>query len=159
MYWFSVLAGRISNRHVESAGAGHQHSSRYTSQWQPLSMNALMEYKEHLDTEGVGEYHQGRPKMWKSEVETQHVEVWSELILWMQQFPQGLSLNLCCNLLLDMISSMMMTWELSSFCLAKVFHWFFKMLPREKRITEKCKLCLKFWSDYILHDVIQFRNI
>lgn len=41
--------------------------SRYQSSWQPLSMHALMEYKEHVATEGGGEFHQGRPRMWKTE--------------------------------------------------------------------------------------------
>ncbi|KAL4226165.1 hypothetical protein ACF0H5_014152 [Mactra antiquata] len=36
----------------------------YTTQWQPLSMNALVEYKKQVSTVGEGEFHLGRTKMW-----------------------------------------------------------------------------------------------
>lgn len=34
------------------------------SKWEPLSMNALIEYKEQLLADGFGEFQQGRSKMW-----------------------------------------------------------------------------------------------
>ncbi|XP_046572049.1 uncharacterized protein LOC124280200 [Haliotis rubra] len=37
---------------------------RFTSDWQPLSMNALVEYKKEMATEGDGEFQHGRMKMW-----------------------------------------------------------------------------------------------
>ncbi|KAL5014786.1 hypothetical protein ScPMuIL_009056 [Solemya velum] len=36
---------------------------QYTSQWQPLSMNALTEYKTNVDAPGEGDFGLGRPKM------------------------------------------------------------------------------------------------
>ncbi|KAK3102844.1 hypothetical protein FSP39_014374 [Pinctada imbricata] len=40
----------------------------YTSRWEPLSMNALIEYKKKKEVEGEGEFNQGRPKMWTTEI-------------------------------------------------------------------------------------------
>ncbi|GFR95494.1 hypothetical protein ElyMa_006274600 [Elysia marginata] len=40
--------------------------SAYESRWQPLSMQALIEYKEQLGAEGAGEFSQGRPPMWRT---------------------------------------------------------------------------------------------
>ncbi|KAK7499466.1 hypothetical protein BaRGS_00009118 [Batillaria attramentaria] len=37
---------------------------RFQSEWQPLSMNALVEYKKQLDTVGEGDFEHGRMKMW-----------------------------------------------------------------------------------------------
>lgn len=36
---------------------------QYTSQWQPLSMNALTEYKTNVDAPGEGDFGLGRQKM------------------------------------------------------------------------------------------------
>jgi len=38
--------------------------SKFTSDWQPLSMHALVEYKKQVDTVGDGEFNLGRTKMW-----------------------------------------------------------------------------------------------
>ncbi|KAL3852303.1 hypothetical protein ACJMK2_015962 [Sinanodonta woodiana] len=40
--------------------------NNYVSGWEPLSMKALMEYKQKLDTIGVGEFNMGRTKMWST---------------------------------------------------------------------------------------------
>ncbi|KAK3589484.1 hypothetical protein CHS0354_030606 [Potamilus streckersoni] len=40
--------------------------NNYVSGWEPLSMKALMEYKQKLDTVGVGEFNMGRTKMWST---------------------------------------------------------------------------------------------
>lgn len=37
---------------------------RYRSDWQPLSMTALVEYKKQLETMGEGDFEHGRMKMW-----------------------------------------------------------------------------------------------
>ena len=37
---------------------------RYRSDWQPLSLTALVEYKRQVDTEGEGDFEHGRMKMW-----------------------------------------------------------------------------------------------
>ena len=41
-----------------------------TSNWEPLSMNALMEYKEKLPVGGEGEYNQGKPRLWPLSMKT-----------------------------------------------------------------------------------------
>ncbi|XP_052677549.1 uncharacterized protein LOC128158656 isoform X2 [Crassostrea angulata] len=46
----------------------HRRYYDYISQWEPLSMNALIEYTQKKEAEGVGEYNQGRPKMWSTQV-------------------------------------------------------------------------------------------
>ncbi|XP_056001270.1 uncharacterized protein LOC125653965 isoform X2 [Ostrea edulis] len=46
----------------------HRRYYDYVSQWEPLSMNALIEYTKRKEAEGVGEFNQGRPKMWTTEV-------------------------------------------------------------------------------------------
>lgn len=46
----------------------HRRYYDYISQWEPLSMNALIEYTQKKEAEGVGEYNQGRPKMWPTQV-------------------------------------------------------------------------------------------
>jgi len=40
----------------------------FLTPWEPLSMKALVEYKTQLDTEGDGEFNQGRTKTWSTEV-------------------------------------------------------------------------------------------
>lgn len=52
----------------QSAPIPERHRRYYISQWEPLSMNALIEYTQKKEAEGVGEYNQGRPKMWSTEV-------------------------------------------------------------------------------------------
>ena len=37
---------------------------RFQSDWQPLSLTALIEYKKQVDTEGEGDFQHGRMKMW-----------------------------------------------------------------------------------------------
>ncbi|XP_060080617.1 uncharacterized protein LOC132559986 [Ylistrum balloti] len=60
-----------SSKRAESAPLPQKFLNNYetfTTPWEPLSMNALMEYKTRLDTEGEGEFNMGRTKMWKTEV-------------------------------------------------------------------------------------------
>ncbi|KAK0063953.1 hypothetical protein Bpfe_006638 [Biomphalaria pfeifferi] len=45
-----------------------QQPKQIESPWQPLSLQALVEYKEQKKTEGQGNFHLGRPKMWKTSV-------------------------------------------------------------------------------------------
>ena len=37
---------------------------RFQSDWQPLSLTALIEYKKQVETEGEGDFQHGRMKMW-----------------------------------------------------------------------------------------------
>ncbi|XP_078309987.1 uncharacterized protein LOC111107993 isoform X5 [Crassostrea virginica] len=46
----------------------HRRYYDYISQWEPLSMNALIEYTQKKEAEGEGEFNQGRPKMWSTQV-------------------------------------------------------------------------------------------
>ncbi|XP_062585077.1 uncharacterized protein LOC134246736 isoform X2 [Saccostrea cucullata] len=46
----------------------HRRYYDYVSQWEPLSMNALIEYTKKKEAEGAGEFNQGRPKMWTNQV-------------------------------------------------------------------------------------------
>ena len=46
----------------------HRRYYDYVSQWEPLSMNALIEYTKRKEAEGAGEFNQGRPKMWNTQV-------------------------------------------------------------------------------------------
>ncbi|OWF54589.1 uncharacterized protein LOC110443162 isoform X2 [Mizuhopecten yessoensis] len=60
-----------SSKRAESAPLPQKFINNYesfTTPWEPLSMNALMEYKARLDTEGEGEFNMGRTKVWKTEV-------------------------------------------------------------------------------------------
>lgn len=43
---------------------GRKMQSHIQSEWQPLSMNALVEYKKALKAQGEGEFDNGRIKMW-----------------------------------------------------------------------------------------------
>lgn len=71
----SVLGMRAStDEHpsCKSAPIPEKHRKYYTdyiSDWQPLSMNALIEYKKKLESEGEGEFNQGRAKMWKRQIQ------------------------------------------------------------------------------------------
>lgn len=40
------------------------HANTFTSNWQPLSMHALIEYKKQKSTVGEGDFNFGRTKMW-----------------------------------------------------------------------------------------------
>lgn len=44
--------------------------SKYTSSWEPLSMAALVEYTELLETGGRGPFQHGQTKMWQTPVPT-----------------------------------------------------------------------------------------
>ncbi|KAL8612522.1 hypothetical protein ACOMHN_053776 [Nucella lapillus] len=57
---FSVPPSRERGRSAQAAVQLHH----YSSDWQPLSMGALVEYKKQMDTEGEGEFEHGRVKMW-----------------------------------------------------------------------------------------------
>jgi hypothetical protein len=54
----------------------HQRYYDYVSQWEPLSMNALIEYTKRKEAEGVGEFNQGRPKMWSTQVKVTWDQNW-----------------------------------------------------------------------------------
>ena len=36
----------------------------FRSEWQPLSLTALIEYKKQVEAEGEGDFQHGRMKMW-----------------------------------------------------------------------------------------------
>ena len=55
----------------------HRRYYDYISQWEPLSMNALIEYTQKKEAEGEGEFNQGRPKMWSTQVK----------VTWDQAYP------------------------------------------------------------------------
>ncbi|XP_070192554.1 uncharacterized protein [Littorina saxatilis] len=57
---FSVNSSRERGRSIQSA----MQLKRYRSDWEPLSMKALVEYKKQVYTEGEGEFEHGRTKMW-----------------------------------------------------------------------------------------------
>ncbi|XP_069141879.1 uncharacterized protein [Argopecten irradians] len=64
-------ASVTSSKRAESAPLPQKFLNNYesfTTPWEPLSMNALMEYKDRLDTEGEGEFNMGRAKVWKTEL-------------------------------------------------------------------------------------------
>ena len=71
----SALGMRTSSDDLpscKSAPIPEKHRKYYTSyvsNWQPLSMNALIEYKKKMETEGDGDFNQGRAKMWKTKIE------------------------------------------------------------------------------------------
>lgn len=56
----------------------HRRYYDYISQWEPLSMNALIEYTQKKEAEGEGEFNQGRPKMWSTQVKVTWPS-WSKL--------------------------------------------------------------------------------
>ncbi|GFO01925.1 hypothetical protein PoB_002843000 [Plakobranchus ocellatus] len=73
---YSVAGG---SQMARSESAQHptmspSHLSEYETRWQPLSMHALIEYKEQLDAEGAGEFSQGRQPMWRLREATAAVE-------------------------------------------------------------------------------------
>ncbi|XP_064605599.1 uncharacterized protein LOC135470528 isoform X2 [Liolophura sinensis] len=49
---------------------GVSNGSKYTSSWEPLSMTALVEYTELLETGGMGPFQHGQTKMWQTPVTT-----------------------------------------------------------------------------------------
>ncbi|XP_076447477.1 uncharacterized protein LOC143284569 isoform X2 [Babylonia areolata] len=57
---FSVPPSQERGRSAQTAMQLH----RYRSDWQPLSMAALVEYKKQVETEGQGDFEHGRVKMW-----------------------------------------------------------------------------------------------
>ncbi|CAL1531356.1 unnamed protein product, partial [Lymnaea stagnalis] len=46
------------------SGKKSRNIKQLESPWQPLSLNALLEYKQQVAADGNGEFQQGRPKMW-----------------------------------------------------------------------------------------------
>ncbi|XP_063439088.1 uncharacterized protein LOC134720616 isoform X6 [Mytilus trossulus] len=72
----SVMGMRASSDEhpsCKSAPIPDKHRKYYTnyvSDWQPLSMHALVEYKKKMDSEGDGEFNQGRAKVWKTQLIT-----------------------------------------------------------------------------------------
>ncbi|XP_041348580.1 uncharacterized protein LOC121368092 isoform X2 [Gigantopelta aegis] len=50
--------------------ASVQSMRKCTSDWQPLTMNALMEYKQNVEVEGEGQFNQGKPKLWPVSLKT-----------------------------------------------------------------------------------------
>jgi len=64
-----VQSAHDSQRSVASSSDGLSeyaatNTSKYQTSWQPLSLQALMEYKEHVATGGEGDFLQGRPQMY-----------------------------------------------------------------------------------------------
>lgn len=70
IYVFYIISDDLPS--CKSAPIPEKHRKYYTSyvsNWQPLSMNALIEYKKKMETEGDGDFNQGRAKMWKTKIE------------------------------------------------------------------------------------------
>ncbi|XP_071082973.1 uncharacterized protein [Haliotis cracherodii] len=68
------MESRLSDPEERGSAQGLQRSTtdttkldmirRFTSDWQPLSMTALVEYKQQVATEGDGDFQHGRMTMW-----------------------------------------------------------------------------------------------
>ena len=60
---FLYIVGMSSESAPAAAQRNEDTSQLYTSQWQPLSMNALVEYKKQKQTNGDGKFRHGQHRM------------------------------------------------------------------------------------------------
>lgn len=71
---FSSISGsdvvKMNKGRSAPTSASQEFFRRFQNTWQPLSMNALLEYKEKLETTGEGEFHYGIPKRWAVDAKT-----------------------------------------------------------------------------------------